>query len=62
MQQLCILLSKQYTQFKRRLYPITFYSWKKVCEDIGVGNLGLPLPRITLDSHQSQIEHNEILD
>ena len=31
MHQFCILLSKQYTQFKRRLYPITIYGWKKVC-------------------------------
>ena len=31
--QFCILLSKQYTQFKRRLCPITFYSWKMVCRE-----------------------------
>ena len=30
MQQFYILLSKQYTQFKRRLCAITFYNWKKV--------------------------------
>ena len=29
---------------------------------IGVGNLGLPLSPISLDSNQSQIEQDEILD
>ena len=63
MQQFCILLSKQYTQFKRRLCPITFYIRKKVYgANIGVGNLGLHLPPISLDSHQSQMQQDEILD
>ena len=53
------MLSKEYTQFKRRLCPITFYNWKKV---IDVGNLGIPLPPISLDSYQSQIKQDQILD
>ena len=64
-QQFRILLSKQYTQFKRRPCPLTFYSWKKVWGELsttGVGNLGLCLPPISLDSHQSQIKQDEILD
>ena len=63
-QQFCILLSKQYTQFKRRPCALTFYSWKVWGElsTTGVGNLGLCLPPISLDSHQSQIKQDEILD
>ena len=57
MQQFCILLSKQYTQFKRRLCPIT-----EKLTTIGVGSLGLHLNSISLDSHQSQIKQDEILD
>ena len=65
LQEFCILLSKQYTQFKRRLCPITFFSWKKACREAfhhWSWNFGLPLPPISLDSHQSQIKQDEILD
>ena len=46
---------------KRWLCSITFDSWK-VCENIGVGNLGLHLPPFSLDSHQSQIQPDKIFD
>ena len=55
MQQFCIWLSRQYMQFKRQR------SVEKL-STIGVGNLGVPLPSISLDSHQSQIQQDEILD
>ena len=42
MQQFCILLPKQYTWFKRRLCPITFYSWKKVFPPLVVVILDSP--------------------
>ena len=64
MQQFCILLSKQYTQFKRRLCPITLaiIRFAEKFSTKGVRNLRLPLPPISLDSHQSQIQQDEILD
>ena len=65
MQQFCILVSKQYTQFKRWLCAITFYSWNGYPEKfstISVVNLRLPLSSISLDSHQSQIQQDETLD
>ena len=64
LQDFCILLSKQYTQLKRRLCPITFFSWKKACREAfhhWSWKFGLPLPPISLDSHQSQIK-DKILD
>ena len=40
------------TEFQMRLCPATFYSWKKVCEEVFrhmIGNLGLLLPPNSLD-------------
>ena len=65
MQQFCILLCEQFTQFKRRLCPTIFYRWRRSAEKLSiirVCNLGLPLPSISLDSHQSQIQQDEILN
>ena len=47
-----------------RLYPKTFLaeSSAEKLSTIDIGNLGLPLPPISLDLHQIQIQQDDILD